>query len=238
VKKFNGILLLVLILLIAGCKVDYDITIKSDLSGKCVAKILTFGLVSKDKIQENLKAKGVKKYSITEYTDNVEMGNGVVMPMQGLQLTTTWDDPAEMGSMLRKNADGTVSVSMDYMASAGGRAVVRVEGKIDPDSTKGRLTGPDTVEFDSGKKISFRFTPESRMSQKLLIIATIAGLLFIAGIIIFAIRKKSSPVASHSAPTAAVGDIVPPQVKTFCTECGVEAGPEDRFCSKCGNKLV
>jgi hypothetical protein len=241
-------LLIIVVLLLAGCKVDYDVMIYSDLSGKCVARAMTMGLATKEAIQQDLIGKGLINFSVSDFTENVPMGGGNTMPVQGVQITANWSNPVELrnilrtvagvnlnGDALRRNADNSVTVFLGALASEGGRTRVNVEGTIDPGSTRGNIMASGLVEFGAGQQVAFSFVPARGISNFIkygVIFAIICGLFAIC---IYAISKRKTETPVALSPEGR--DAKTTQGQVCCTNCGTACMAGDEFCGECGNRI-
>lgn len=235
-------------LFLLGCKVDYEININNDLSGTCVARVLTMGMITKDGVTQELQQKGLTNYSVSEFTENVSLGGGQSIPMQGMQIKSSWSNAAQLaeilravagvnaGMALRKNADGSVSVLLGALASEGGKARIHVDGKIDPTSTRGVLIGSSSVEFGSGQQVAFSFQPVVGLPRVIKIIGIILCLAFVAALCLYAFKRKRKDMMVTASVGSSITEISSIN-KRFCSECGATAGEGDKFCSGCGNQL-
>lgn len=181
-KRLGLILIMVIILaLLSGCaQIEYDMTVGKDLGGTCSVKVLPFAPIPMEEIRKDLVQKGIKNFTIDPYQEAVDLGNGQKQPVNGFLIKTSWKTTDELKQMLvaingrsidnplLKNEDGTVSMNLGNLGAYKTR--IRVDGTIDPQSTKGKLLDSNYIEFFASQPVAFNYKPSSGVPIQIIII--------------------------------------------------------------------
>lgn len=248
-KRNLALLLVLLALLVARCKTEYEITINSDLSGTAVVSALTGGMISPYQLKQDLDRRGIKNFSVSQFTrkENIQ---GKTMEIPGLKVIMPWRTEEEfqkaasaMGGMRTekpfvKNADGTVLVNLGVVSNESTMKIT-IEGTIDPKSTQGKING-NTVEFGPTQLASLNFTPGAGAGNIVKFVGIGIAILAIISIAVFMMkRKKVGPVAASSTLSAEAAEPATHKAKqeATCPKCNAPINKDNTFCAGCGTKI-
>lgn len=190
--------LFLIVITLSGCaKIDHDITIAADFSGKGASKVLmpAEGMMSQEEMKKYLEERGITNAIISPIKEDITDDAGKKIPMSGFMVLTAWKTQDELASYLgafspQKNArplqindDGTVLLNLGR--NEANSIKIHIDGTIIPESVQGKLISPSDIEFTTGQQITFKYKPSS---NKGMLLAIVAGI--IVGIGIFYMKKN------------------------------------------------
>ena len=199
-KKALITFLFLIMLTLSGCaKIDHDITIASDFSGKGASKVLMpgEGMMSQEQMKKYLEERGITNAIISPIKEDVTDGAGKKLPMSGFMVLTAWKTQDELARYLgafspQKNArplqindDGTVLLNLGR--NEANSIKIHIDGTIIPESAQGKLSSPSDIEFTTGQQIIFKYKPSSNTGM---LLAIVAGIIIAVGIGIFYMKKN------------------------------------------------
>lgn len=215
----------ILLIGLAGCKVDLDVWVDNSGGGKG-SMVLTAVPISEAELRQKLMQKGIEVTSVQAKDF-------------GMAANIKWTDFNKAFGTRRVNQDG--SIFLDFGNVELGSITAHVDGIIDQGQTKGNFPNPSTVVFTTGRA---KLVYKPNVAMALLnspVFLGILGALVIIGIVVF-FRKKSTkpkgqamPQAEKTYPQEVTSKDTMPD-KKFCRGCGTQLEAADVFCTNCGQQ--
>lgn len=228
-KIFFTILGFILLIGLAGCKVDLNVWVDNTGGGKGNIE-LTAVPIGEAELRQKLIQKGIEVISV-QTKDYV------------MEANIKWTDFNKAFGTRRVNQDG--SIFLDFGNVELGSITAHVDGKIDQSQTNGNFPDSSTVVFTTGRA-TLVYKPNVTMA--LLhspIFLGILGMLAVSGIIIVVyFRNRSSKPVEQPIPQSEKvesQDVISNTTvsgRKFCRDCGSLLEATDIFCTNCGKKRV
>lgn len=192
--------LFLIVITLSGCaKIDHDITIAADFSGKGASKVLmpAEGMMSQQEMKKYLEERGITNAIISPIKEDITDDAGKKIPMSGFMVLTAWKTQDELTRYLgaftpqkntrplQINDDGTVLLNLGR--NEANSIKIHIDGTIIPESVQGKLISPSDIEFTTGQQITFKYKPSS---NKGMLLAIVAGIIIAVGIGIFYMKKN------------------------------------------------